>query len=231
MPGVRKCQWLYLFASHQELIRCPEAAPNAVDTLKRAFKGMFKRGKKSKQDQETPTPKQNQTPTRIETPPKQEAPPQLPPVQNNSPLQSAIDTSKPLPPTHPLSTGQHEEPQEAVPQNHDAQPGPPPAAMGATPIEATPVERSGEAEEPEKSTGDVSPPEPSPSGVDGTKSEISAVENNDPLASQPQQSTTEDDAVPATTNNDPLSPSPPPKTDSGIESRKSEEQLSRYSNR
>lgn len=117
-------------------------APDAVDTLKRAFKGLFKRGKKknNKQEQET-SPQEQQSPpttssaageptTTIATT-TSAAPPQLPPVKNPSPLQSPSaedDLSKPLPPTHPLVTGPHTQPQDAaVPQNHDdAEPGPPP---------------------------------------------------------------------------------------------------------
>ena len=95
-------------------------APDAGNILKRAFKGMFKRGKKNKQNTAAADDS--------EPAPVDAAPPQLPPIERtNSPLRTASDdASKPLPSTHPVATGEHSTPQEAVPQNTGA------PATGAT---------------------------------------------------------------------------------------------------
>lgn len=131
-----------------------------MDGLKRALKGLFKRGKKDKPQQsqqndhsqhESPRQPQSRPPMRSESSAKptaepsqrasaplavptqreQERPPQLPPLQSHgSPIQHAPpDTSKPLPPTHPLATGEHKKPQESIPIDHNAHPGPPPGTM------------------------------------------------------------------------------------------------------
>lgn len=168
-----------------------QTAPDALDNLKRAFKGLFKRGKKSK----TGTPSTSATTSQ---PPQsaagsEAAAPQLPPIQNNSPLQSATETSKPLPPTHPLATGQREEPLVAVPPNKDAQPGPPAPVVG-------PAATAEQVEEQRKDTT-LSPVSPSQTNdaLDGTRSgDVSAV-------------------------TDEPSPKEPAKTDSGIEEMKVEE--------
>ena len=174
-----------------------------MNNLKRVFKGMFKRGKKNKQDYST-TPSSTQPPqssmgrSTTVTSGSEAAPPQLPPIQNSSPLQSATDTSKPLPPTHPLSTGQHDRRQEAVPQKYDAQPGPPAPVVNV----AGASDGADKAKEQETATaGEISPPGPA-SAVDGSRSgDISAV------------SAAGEDS----------SPQSPPKTDSGIEAPKTEE--------
>ena len=127
--------------------------------MKRAFKGMFKRGKKSKTT--TPsTASTEQQPPQPSTTSAQPTAPQLPPIQNSSPIGITSDTNKPLPPTHPLATGKHEEPMEAVPANKDAQPGPPAPIVG-------PAEGADQVQEQQKDTmSPISPPEPS-STVDG----------------------------------------------------------------
>ena len=196
--------------------------------LKRTFKGIFKRGKKSKTDQDqsattsaTTSQQTSTTTSQAAAPTTHSAAPQLPPVQqNDKPLQSQIDESKPLPPTHPLSTGQHDSPQEAVPQNYDAQPGPP----EGTAISAL-NDGAGGLQEPQRDTTAVSSLEASPERAEeGRKSEVSAIENNDPLASQTesQEQPVEEKPNTATLNTDPLAPSPPSKNDSGIEDPKGE---------
>ncbi|KAK3698969.1 hypothetical protein LTR37_016660 [Vermiconidia calcicola] len=181
----------------------PGVPPNALNDLKRAFKGMFKRGKKSNNTTDqanvaasSPTPSQQQSTPPPPPPPQQpstsssSAAPQLPPLRDASPLQSATEPSKPLPPTHPLWTGRQDEPQEAVPQKHDAQPGPPAPVVNA---DSAP-QHAGIVSQDRAVSRDVSPPAPG-STMDGAKSEVSAVEE----------------------------PSPVPKTDSGLGAPKVEE--------
>ena len=169
------------------------------------FKGMFKRGKnKNKQDQssygQSPVAQQQQPPPQSASG-SQAAPPQLPPIQNASPLQSATDTSKPLPPTHPLSTGTQDRPQEAVPVNHDAQPGPPEPTVN---IVNTSNDGGVATEQETTSAGEVSPLPGST--VDGARSEpVSALDNDS-------------------------SPQPPPKTDSAVDTSKPEEQIGMQQN-
>ena len=102
---------------------------------------MFKRGNKNKNKNEPqqPSTRINQVPPNSAQEQEQfaaksqaAAAPQLPPVQMSSPLD---DNPKPLPLTHPLATGQREKPQEAVPQQHDADPGPPAPVDSATVLE------------------------------------------------------------------------------------------------
>lgn len=146
-------------------------APDALDNLKRAFKGMFKRGKKS--NTTTPTTASAEQPPQPSTALEQPAAPQLPPIQTSSPIGSTSDTNKPLPPTHPLATGKREEPVEAVPTNKDAQPGPPAPIVG-------PAETADQVQEQQKdTTSPISPPEPS-STVDGAHDgDVSAMTNED----------------------------------------------------
>lgn len=139
-----------------------------MDNLKRAFKGLFKRGKKSKTDSTATSTTTDQPPQSSAA--SEAAPPQLPPIQNSSPIQTATDTSKPLPPTHPLSTGKHDEPVEAVPPNRNSLSGPPAPVVG-------PAETASKVQEQQKqnTTSPISPPEPG-SAVGGAKSgEVSAV--------------------------------------------------------
>lgn len=88
------------------------------------LKGIFKRGKNKKQDNSaertstTPQPANNTAASK-------------PPASAATANGTAPAIEKPLPPTHPLSTGQHDTPQEAVPQNHEAQVGPDPASQQA----------------------------------------------------------------------------------------------------
>ena len=168
-------------------------APDALDSLKRAFKGMFKRGKKS--NTTTPsTTSAEQPPPQQSTASEQPSAPQLPPIQSTSPIGSTSDTNKALPPTHPLATGKQEQPVEAVPTNKDAQPGPPAPVVG-------PAETAEQVHEQQKDpTSPISPPEAS-STVDGAQ----------------------DGDVAAVTNEaSPQSPSPV-KVDSGVEEEKVED--------
>lgn len=113
MPGVRMFIETYC-GSASQLADWEPAAPDAVDNVKRLLKGIFKRGKKQKQDKanETSTSTQSTNDTANSKPSTADA----------NGKAAAVD--KPLPPTHPLNTGPHEKPQEAVPQNHEARPGP-----------------------------------------------------------------------------------------------------------
>lgn len=118
--------------------------------------------------------------------------PQLPPIENtsgspfgDSAAGSTTDTSKPLPPTHPLSTGQQSEPQEAVPQNHDAQPGPPaPVANQLAPAEPSTANAASESTEAAKQEpleqGRVSPLNPGSTVEESRSGAVSAVEGNSP---------------------------------------------------
>ncbi len=205
-------------------------APDALNTLKRAFKGMFR--KKSKQpstandtSQQPPSSQPYSTSTAASPPPSsQPAPPplsssptpqtqanapQLPPMKQTSPLSTAAEPSKPLPPTHPLSTGRQERPQgspqgfpqEAVPGNYGAQPGPPApvSAAGGSAIASStnpalvqapaqsqaqnPVSRDVDGTKPsldQLDEGRVSPAEPTEGlAPDGTRSgAVSAVDDD-----------------------------------------------------
>lgn len=193
-------------------------APDAIDNLKRAFKGLFKRGKKSSSSSKTSTAtdaNSTSTPTGVSQPPPQSAtpstagPPQLPPIQNASPLTSATDTSKPLPPTHPLATGQHEEPEQAVPVNEEAKPGPPAPIVG--PAESP--EQVKEQQQQQSAISPVSLPQPG-SAVDGTSGDVSAVTNetSTPASRQPSQQVSPQEGV---------------KTDSAAESGQVEEPAGR----
>ncbi|GAB7363466.1 hypothetical protein MBLNU230_g3738t1 [Neophaeotheca triangularis] len=93
----------------------PGVPPDAAAQLKRAFKGLFKRNKRDKAAQQQQHQQQQQphsTPQPAST--VQKPPPdhqQAPEVVEQRPSSA----SKPLPPTHPLATGQHATPHEAVP--------------------------------------------------------------------------------------------------------------------
>jgi hypothetical protein len=177
-------------------------ALDAVDNLKRAFKGIFKRNKKTSGTPSSSQPStqqgQSSQPPQVTTTSSEAGAPQIAPLQNASgpPLTSTIETSKPLPPTHPLSTGQQDKPQEAVPQNHDAQPGPP-----------APV---------------VSPPAEQSAGVDGTKEEQQPIGG---AVSPFEQGSTVDEsrsgAVSAVTEN--TQNEEPAKTETAVESAKATE--------
>lgn len=95
----------------------------AMESIKRAFRSMFKRGKKSKQEEQrqVTTASRNKSPARQTNasntrppaaPPKDVAPVQDKPVEPN--------TTGKLPPTHPLATGRHDEAQSAIPLDHGA---------------------------------------------------------------------------------------------------------------
>lgn len=166
------------------LSRLTQTAPDAIDNLKRALKGLFKRGKKSKTTTPTST-----TPTQPPQPSAggsaAAAAPQLPPIQNASPLQSATDTSKPLPPTHPLAIGPLDKPVETVPPNRDAQPGPPAPVVG-------PAETADQVQEQQKDSEiPVTLSQPS-SAVDGVRSGDGSVVTN---GASPQSPPKTDGAV------------------------------------
>lgn len=133
--------------------------------------------------------------------------PQLPPIENTSggrfsgsAAGSASEASKPLPPTHPLSTGQQSQPQEAVPQNYDAQPGPPaPVVSSPAPAEPSTANATLGSEEAAKQepldAGRVSPLNQGSTMEEARSGNVSAVDES----SQPEE---------------------PVKTDSGIEQPK-----------
>lgn len=129
---------------------------------------------------------------------------------------AAEEPSKPLPPTHPLTTGQHSQPQEAVPQNHDAQPGPP-AASAAQGSKLAPMDTADLMREHQKQT------ETKHLGtMDGAKEESAPVmQTTDPLAPPPTVPQTAEIAVPAE-HNDALATAPT-KTDSAISAMKVDE--------
>ncbi|KAK5166821.1 uncharacterized protein LTR77_007550 [Saxophila tyrrhenica] len=195
------------------------AAPQAFNTLKRAFKGMFKRNKKptatsqQQTSQTQPQPQQQSdystsaaaSPPPTSQPPPLQSPtptsdavaPQIPPIESGSPLNSATEPSKSLPPTHPLATGQQEEPQEAVPQDHGAQPGLVVREESSAAPAPAPVVRSVDGAEDNQlksdqaDVGRVSPVEPGLT-VDGTRSgAVSAVDDG----SRAEESLKNDSAV------------------------------------
>ena len=177
-------------------------APDALDKLKGAFRGLFRRNKKPKTS--TSTPSSAAPPSKQQAPPTAAsvaAAPQLPPIQNASPIHSVNatdpDVNKPLPPTHPLATGQHEQPQQAVPVNADAKPGPPAPIVGP----AEPKEQVQEQQKGVDTANSVPPPtqptsaQPTASqpasAVDGTSGDVSAVSN----ATIPREEAKTDSAV------------------------------------
>lgn len=83
-----------------------------MDSLKRAFKGVFKR-KKVKQEQESSATAQHKLS-------KTEAPQTAQAIKAEQRASSKPKESYHIPPAHPLATGEHEEPQEAVRQNYVA---------------------------------------------------------------------------------------------------------------
>ena len=250
-----------------------DPAPDAVNTMKRAFKGLFKRGKKNKQDQETSqtqtqpatsttntvstctnsisqrekcllsciclltrsiqtsqAPTSSQDPNTTTT--TSAAAPQLPPDQSSSPLQSpeAEESSKPLPPTHPLATGPQSQPQEAVPINHEAEPGSPSDTARLAPVDTADLIR--EQNKPSQIVSDLPPRIPvdtsvpigeqsqisttvgASSATDGAKDDLSpAIQNSAPLALP--QTTTEHIGVMSAKENEPIAA--PLKTDSAVE--------------
>lgn len=163
---------------------------------------MFKRGKNKKQDgADTATtdapPQQQQAPgapaqSQSQSPPPQidAKAPQLPPIGNASPLQGATESSKSIPPTHPLFTGEQSRPQEAVPQNKDADtaPGPPlgaPSAVGGV------GSANDGLKEPDKlgaENRDVSPPVSTVDAADAPKSSaVSAISSEQPKTDGPAE--------------------------------------------
>ncbi|CAK4032356.1 Hypothetical predicted protein [Lecanosticta acicola] len=99
----------------------PGVPPDAVENVKKLFKGIFRRGRKAKEDKATESAATTQTTQQTTSTASQQKPAaaQQPPLTDGAP-----NTDKPLPPTHPLQTGPHDKPQVAVPQKDDAQPGP-----------------------------------------------------------------------------------------------------------
>lgn len=132
----------------------PGVPPDAVDNVKRLLKGIFRRGKNKKQDK--PTTEQ----------PPQTQPVTSPQYQTSPTNGTAPAVDKPLPPTHPLATGQHDVPQEAVPQDHAAQPGPELSTQDAKKADgqsAPPAVALAEgSQEPAPATEKENPPAPPP---------------------------------------------------------------------
>lgn len=136
-----------------------------MDSLKRALNRIFKRGKKNKQDQD-----KARRDSAAGTSSTAQAP-QLPPITNASLLQGSSDESDmPVPSRRPLSTGKQPTPQEVVMQSDKAQSAPQMAIAVAEdtsvkPRESTPIEPAAEKKSAE---------------VDAS----SALQTNDPLASE-----------------------------------------------
>ena len=172
---------------------CALTAPDALNNLKRAFKGMFKRSKKNKNDPQPPTSSYGTAASGTassQIPPptaSSQAPPQLPPIQNaSSPFHStnnsATETLKPLPPTHPLATGPQQQPSVAIPPSQDAQPGMPAPVISttgaSTPAAATTTNDAEGINDEQLAPGRVSPAEQG-STFDGARSgAVSAVDES-----------------------------------------------------
>ncbi|TKA79583.1 hypothetical protein B0A55_03374 [Friedmanniomyces simplex] len=86
----------------------------AMDSIKRAFRSMFKRGRKSKQDEQRRSPAQQQPKSTTASPAK---PPAAPTKDTERQQVKGLEpnTMGKLPPTHPPSTGRHDQPQSAIP--------------------------------------------------------------------------------------------------------------------
>ncbi|KAK0939473.1 hypothetical protein LTR29_008969 [Friedmanniomyces endolithicus] len=102
----------------------------AMESIKRALRSMFKRGKKSKQEEQEQIPAQAPQPK-----PTTASPAKLPasPPKAADGLQAQgveQSTAGRLPPTHPLLTGRHDQPQSAIPLDRAAQTAMPPVARG-----------------------------------------------------------------------------------------------------
>ncbi|EME48386.1 hypothetical protein DOTSEDRAFT_39763 [Dothistroma septosporum NZE10] len=110
----------------------PGVPPDAVDNVKKLFKGLFKRGKNKKQDTSAAQTIQTGAVAQQQSASQSQAPASQPPAAIQQHTGATANTNKPLPATHPLATGEHSEPQEAVPVNHAARPSPPAGANDAT---------------------------------------------------------------------------------------------------
>lgn len=147
------------------------AAPDAVDNVKKLFKGLFRRGKNKKQDK----PAEQQAPSTSTEPSTAAATQQTPAATNGS----APNVDKPLPPTQPAQAAPPTEAKkEDTPQTQTAQPGA--------------VESAQEGKK-EADSQAVSPPSATPAL---TSQPVSAVEQTTPPPPPPK---TEGDAdVPKT---------------------------------
>ena len=88
---------------------------SAMDSIKRAFRSLFKRGKKSKEDDQRQTPVQRQPPSKPTTANSAQAP-AAPPKDVVQQKKSADPTGK-LPPSHPLATAQQGQSKSTPPQD------------------------------------------------------------------------------------------------------------------
>lgn len=139
----------------------PGVPPDAVENVKKLFKGMFRRGKNKKQNKPSESAATTQTTQTTASTASQ----QKPTAPDNAP-----NTDKPLPPTHPLETGPHDKPQEAVPQNHNAPPELPgndgtqeaKKGSGSATVSPTPVTQGAPSSEPVSAIEKDTPPAPPP---------------------------------------------------------------------
>jgi len=175
----------------------PGIPPNTVDNVKRLLKGIFRRGKNKKQNNATEQTSASQ--------PVASAPAQSPAANGTTP---AVD--KPLPPTHPLATGEHDSPQGALPQDHSTQLKPAPGAEDAVKAEG----QSAPSATPTPATHEERPPAPPP--------------KNDVALDAPKLDTSEDkENAPASANIPPsdsaiATPNTPAKTTETIDDTKPE---------
>lgn len=150
---------------------CTTIAPNALADLKKAFKSLLRPDRRRReQEQQAQQQAQQQT--------QQQAQQQAQAAQQQAQQTDAANTPNvppQLPPTHPIATGQHSEPQNALPKPGDAA-APTAASEGATEEQ---VKKQGEDKAP------VSPAAPAPVAKDeAPKSEpVSAIstEHDKPL--------------------------------------------------
>lgn len=150
-----------------------------MESIKRALKGMFKRGKKGKEEEEKPAAAKLQKPMTATS--TQRQPPSAPPKDTERASPTSPNATKRLPPTHPLTTGQHEKPDEAVPQNHTAQPGP-----ARDPHVAHGPKGAGKAKEQEQFAPQVSPAALSHDDGAARSDAVSAIEDETPPAPPPK---------------------------------------------
>ncbi|KAM0707926.1 hypothetical protein Q7P35_004575 [Cladosporium inversicolor] len=149
----------------------PGVPPNALADLKKAFKSLLRPDRRRReQEQQAQQQAQQQT--------QQQAQQQAQAAQQQAQQTDAANTPNvppQLPPTHPIATGQHSEPQNALPKPGDAA-APTAASEGATEEQ---VKKQGEDKAP------VSPAAPAPVAKDeAPKSEpVSAIstEHDKPL--------------------------------------------------
>ncbi|KAK0818348.1 hypothetical protein LTR75_002661 [Friedmanniomyces endolithicus] len=144
----------------------------AMESIKRALRSMFKRGKKSKQEEQKHPPAQAQQPKPTTASPAKL--PASPPKAAEGRQAQGVEqnTAGRLPTTHPLFTGRHDQPQSAIPLDRAAQTAMPPVAGGA---DGVGMGRPEERLQPTPTPATTAPIEP-----------VSAVQRDDPPAPPPK---------------------------------------------